>query len=756
MKIHLCELEVFSMIYGNFQTETGVLRQQTYKKQGNVMLKKINKFLKNTSGNILPTMGILAVPLTIAAAAAVDYTRYVNMRTEVQSGLDAAGIATISAINDIKISIPSDLEGEAFDAELEKRLNEYAKSFLDSNITSSLAKESYTYEINYNPPTSNTEGGVSIVAEIDYDTIFGGINGKDGGIILFNDKISDTITSVINTGNRTVEVALVVDNSGSMALQAGNLGNQNNPAPVANRRITKLQEAANQLVEDVFNAAKDSQLPDPVQFSIVPFSSTVNVGKLDHDNHKDGNAFLDINGFTSYNNENLDWKNTYRANPGETVNYINNNRTAVLTKSNGTTENLTRLNIFEMLGIEWEGCVEMRPWPHNIRDSYRNNRVYSQTNSERLFVPYMVPDAPDSSYFDIYLNSGEYIRRYNDNPSFGSRFFSGNYIPDFYDYDPESQLAFPIFNGDDDQFGSSVDDAFINAGQIKRTNWIHKYQAYTGLVQNKIDAIPNNPLRNEQLKDILNDLEIPSFEKNLNATNGSYFADSGPNAFCPDIPILQLTDDKATIKNTIDNMQAHGGTNIQQGLTWGWRTLSDLKPFTGGRSITDVQNRKILILLTDGNNQLLPENTRNNTRYSAWGYQRTDNILKNATTNENSHRRLLRGIGQNARRNTIYESQFTLNTNPTTQAHYEDIMNLHTNQACNNIKAAGISIYTIAFDVPATGKVKDLLEHCAGSGIVAGAEIVRGVQFYHDVVGLQLQDTFAEIAQSISAIRIAQ
>ena len=719
------------------------------------MLKKIRNFLENSSGSILPTMAILTVPLAITAGAAIDYSRYVNMRSEIQVGIDAAAIATVAAIPEIEQSIPSNITGEAYKARLEEELSEYAGNFLETNITSPVAKNGYTISFEYVPPSANVDSSVTITADIEYDTIFGGMDGKDGGILLFSDKLNDQITSLVTTGNRTIEVALVVDNSGSMAFKAGNLTSFQFPAPVSQRRITKLQSAAKALVSDLFDAGRASQLPDPVQFSIVPFSTTVNVGNTDHINHRQGNRFLDVRGYASYHNENLDWANTYRTEPGDRVVLRANRRAARLIRANGSRQFLTRLDVFEMLGTEWEGCVEMRPYPHNIQDTYQaNNSGYNANNSEKLFVPYFVPDAPDEEVFDFYSDSANRFVTIDDNPPTGTNRYDSNYIPDFYDYDPDRELAEPIFIRDN-LFNSTVTADDYDANQISRTNWVHKYQAYQGLDQNNINALPTNNTRDRQLRNILNDLDTPRFEKNLNSNGVAYYGDSGPNAFCPDTTVLQLTDDVNEINSTIDSMEAHGGTNIQQGLTWGWRTLSSARPFITGRDLSDVENRKILILLTDGANQLIPENTSNNTRYSAWGYQRTDNVLKHATTGLNSHGRLLEGADDIA--GTIYDTGgFSLANNPTTQADYEDLMNLHTNQACNNIKNDGVTIYTIAFDVPEGSKVKSLLENCAGSGKINGSEVVRGVQFYHDVIGLALEDTFAEIASSISAIRISK
>ena len=60
---------------------------------------------------------------------------------------------------------------------------------------------------------------------------------------------------------------------------------------------------------------------------------------------------------------------------------------------------------------------------------------------------------------------------------------------------------------------------------------------------------------------------------------------------------------RATVEDSQSmTMQANGITNLQQGLTWGWRTLSDNQPFTEGRPNDDEKNMKYIIFLSDGNN----------------------------------------------------------------------------------------------------------------------------------------------------------
>ncbi len=59
------------------------------------------------------------------------------------------------------------------------------------------------------------------------------------------------------------------------------------------------------------------------------------------------------------------------------------------------------------------------------------------------------------------------------------------------------------------------------------------------------------------------------------------------------------------LKSSIDSMVAGGGTNIPEGLVWGWRVLSPNKPYTEGASDQEVRNKglnRVIILLTDGLN----------------------------------------------------------------------------------------------------------------------------------------------------------
>ncbi len=655
------------------------------------MLTKMKRFLQNTAGSVVPTTAILMIPLMMSAAVAVDYSLYSNMRNDIQTSLDAAGLATITYLGSTEFKVPDNITSPSAIAQYRKTEAErYATNFFEVNIGSNITKKNYALDVVLARNGQNEET-VSIKSEFKYDSLFGQIH-RGGASNFYVDKLSEELESIITLGNRTIEVALVMDNSGSM-----------NTFSNGKRRIDNMRTAAADLVDDLFDSAAGASLRDPVQFSLVPFSGTVNVGGLGHENL--AGDFIDTNGFSPINNENLDWDDTFRTN--KAIRFPNNNHVVTI---DGAFK--SRLDVFNMIGTTWAGCVEMRPYPHNTQDTVaRNASNFSSVRGdgpEALFVPYFAPDEPDNSY--------SFSPRFRFN-FFDSDFYRNSYLNDF--RDSNRQRLYTNNRRNDPAY-----QVRGNTRQIERTNWMFKYQA------------------------------------NVRTRNDSSFV--GPNAGCTTKPITALTTERSEIESGIDDMVANGSTNIQQGLTWGWRTLSEKLPFDQGRALSDRINLKFIILLTDGNNFYSEDSGRtpNESGYGAWGYARNRNhFLKHAITeNVSYHNRMSDGLRSSDLSGTIYAGT-SFDPTPDSNADFERIMNAHTAQSCENIKNDGISIYTIAYDLGGTAlnnPTKALMEACSGSGVIENSEVIAGVQFYHDAAGTRLEDTFAEIASSISAVRISK
>ena len=129
---------------------------------------------------------------------------------------------------------------------------------------------------------------------------------------------------------------------------------------------------------------------------------------------------------------------------------------------------------------------------------------------------------------------------------------------------------------------------------------------------------------------------------------------------------------RTTLETEIDAMWASGYTHINYGAVWGWRLISPEAPFTEGVAYDDDEWNKAVIILTDG------ENTTSNSVFTAYQY-RSDGVL-----------------GSTSSWGTTSE------------------LNDRTTEVCDAMKAAGIIVYTITFNVTDLD-TQDLFEDCASS-----------------------------------------
>ncbi len=132
---------------------------------------------------------------------------------------------------------------------------------------------------------------------------------------------------------------------------------------------------------------------------------------------------------------------------------------------------------------------------------------------------------------------------------------------------------------------------------------------------------------------------------------------------------------------TINNMRADGYTHVAEGVGWGLRVLSPGEPFSEGVSYDNKEITKAMVLLTDGENTFdtngLSGNINGST-YTAYGY------LKEARLGSSN-----------------YWTAITAQNNL-------------LRDACNNVKSAGIVVYSFAYNVPSSTQ-RNLIKACASS-----------------------------------------
>ncbi len=184
-------------------------------------------------GGVAVNLALTAVPAIFILGATIDITQAVTLREKMQDALDAATL----------------MASQKAAGETQTALNAAVSSAFTGELTSanlSGVSVAATYSAASGVSTLNT------TATGTYTTPFAGLIGMD--------NMTMTVTSNVKWGGSRLRVALVLDNTGSMA-QSG--------------KITALKSATNSLLTQLQGMVAN---PGDVYVSITPFSKDINVG----------------------------------------------------------------------------------------------------------------------------------------------------------------------------------------------------------------------------------------------------------------------------------------------------------------------------------------------------------------------------------------------------------------------------------------------------------------------------------------------
>jgi hypothetical protein len=226
---------------------------------------------------------------------------------------------------------------------------------------------------------------------------------------------------------------------------------------------------------------------------------------------------------------------------------------------------------------------------------------------------------------------------------------------------------------------------------------------------------------------------------------------TGPNLGCGPA-ITPLVASKSTIEAAIDEMAPwhRGGTMSNLGLAWGWRVLS---PRWRGLWDGDLSEElpldydepnmeKVVILLTDGNNEWYdyPGIT------FQWGGSGENHFtgVPGASTYPSTSPSISStypGADYTAY-GRISEGRLGTTNRNTANGILDDRMLA----MCEAMKAQGIIIYTLTFGPSPNAATRDLFEDCA----------TEPDMYFHAASASTLQQNFVQIADELSALRIAE
>ncbi len=644
----------------------------------------IRQFWGNLRGNFAMVTAIAILPIMGGIALAVDYTEMNREQQLTTNALDAAAIATARHV----------VEG-ASDAELIA----YATDFFHANL-GGVNPADTTLSVSL-PTAANGGGTLKLSAVLNYKPYFFPLfkdllnHGADGPI-----DIKIGAKSEVRLKD-TLEVSLVLDNSGSMSDEGQGSGEE---------RIDLLKTAAKQLVDTLAaQALLIKQVDKPVQFALVPFAASVNIGP--------GNAsqpWMDQEGISPIHHENFNWSSMSTGNrraqkigdkwykegsdwgdeEGDLLTrfslyqdmkyvssreWVSTGQEYVCTKTSKYTGTCTQGH-WQDTGYydntissysSWQGCVEQRPYPYG-----ENDATPDASNPATLFVPMFAPDEPGDRWAtDTKPNPSNYGAANN-------------------------------WWNDDENASSN----------LAREQNMAKY-----FVVRPYGAT---------------------------ASKGT-----GPNYSCTTNPITPLTDvtvpeGKQAIKDAIDAMAANGGTSVPAGLAWGWRAVSSGAPFTQGRPDGQKGNDKVVIVLTDGANTYYTPGSLgysdpagNKAIYSSYGYL-------SPGYDGTSTPRLFMGTDSSV-------GQFDYSN-----SNYTTAMNEHMATLCSNAKAAGVMVMTVALDLDET-KTSDQAQLAALKSCSSDSRFrmdpddpSKPAKLFWNATGADLAEKFKEIADELSNLRI--
>jgi Flp pilus assembly protein TadG len=325
---------------------------------------------RDERGNIFILFGALLIPLVLIMGGAVDLTRYARYKADLSNVVDAAALALTRQHDDYD--------------------SEQARAFIEQYVTAhGVADNAFTVNT---VEVEKLANGFHVDVDASMKTTFLPL-GKftKNGIGITNMDMS-IVSEVIDSSNR-VEVALVLDNTGSMTSSAGS-----NSCDKEKTRMAGVRCAAKTLVQKLMPLNTTSE-PDMVKIGLVPFEGSVNINNEDF-----SESWID--------------KGTY--NSSAKLYFANAQYNGVNFNAPASGKRVSHYSLWDAMktrtGLEWAGCVEMRAGTYELS-------VAPPSTGDSLYVQMFWPDEPDISTYKVGRKSYDqiYYNNYLDDIDTSSR-----------------------------------------------------------------------------------------------------------------------------------------------------------------------------------------------------------------------------------------------------------------------------------------------------------------------------------------------
>ncbi len=195
------------------------------------------RFLNEKKGNVAIIFGMMMVPVMVLTGGLVDYGMAIKTKSQLRATLDSAMLAAM-----LQYSEDKDVDYQLI-----------IENYIDKNFTKSGKKVRGT-TITVGQATISDEGEMSATISAVVPTSFLAFAHKD--------SFDFDVSSSVMVGGSSIEIALILDNTGSMK----------------GAKITALKSAANDLLDIILPEDFDNS-DERVKFAVVPFADYVNIGE---------------------------------------------------------------------------------------------------------------------------------------------------------------------------------------------------------------------------------------------------------------------------------------------------------------------------------------------------------------------------------------------------------------------------------------------------------------------------------------------
>ena len=296
---------------------------------------------RDRSGSTSIIFGLSIVPILMLVGAGIDYSRAIDQKSALQQATDATALAMTRLYQQTPASVTQS----------------QAQTFLSGAVNDANA----TIVTGPTITSDNTSTALCIKTKTTLNTTIMRVAVGMG----FSPPSTLTVSGYSCTKmDQTVEVALVLDTSGSMNDTVG-----------GTPKITSLRQAASSLVSIMIPAGTAKPR---AALSIVPFTLAVNVGS-----GYQGASWIDNDGKSSI--------------------ALQNYRVPKQLPTGAFAPN-DRFDLFTAMGQSWGGCVEERPGTYLSSDT-----PATSANPDSLFEPYLYPDEYSTSSTDSSKITNEYV-----------------------------------------------------------------------------------------------------------------------------------------------------------------------------------------------------------------------------------------------------------------------------------------------------------------------------------------------------------